>query len=195
MKRRMLVDVVFAVGFALLLLVGVGVKPTAGGEGDVDPTAVLLIKQGLDLRQAGHAEGALASFDLAAQVDPASAAAHLNAARVTLEMGDPQAAAHHLQNLLLRYPEHVEGVALWSRLNAPASPPTAVGGDGFFEFGLLALVGALFATGIAAYDIGHCPPTSRKEETTEKGGVLPFCRIRSGAGYKEADDLQWIEAA
>jgi len=199
MERRLFVDAGFAVGLALFLVSIGGVAPVVGGEGEGrgDPTAMLLIEQGLNLYQAGQADGALASFELAAQVDPTSVAARLNAARVTLKMGSPEGATRHLQALLSRYPGHAEGMALWSRLHATPSVAATAEGGGFFEFGLMALVGALFTMGIAAYDVGHCPPTSQREETTEKGSVLPFCRIRPGesAGEARDDAARWIEAA
>ncbi len=108
-----------------------------------DPTAILLVKQGIKQFNGGEVNAARDSFELAAEMDPTLSSAGFNARLATQEMGQRPAARGGGAN--------------------------AVGG-GFAEFGLASLSGFIFVFVIAAYDIGVTHPFmgSTEKESVER---------------------------
>jgi len=184
----------------VVLFFGVGILPTTV-DGAWDPTADLLMRQGADLHRSGEMAGALASFNLAAEVDPMLAEAPLSAAQVALLMGDDTAAARYAEVALARQPGDWRANQLQTmiRERSAAEPPSAegTGGSGFAEFGLAAVVGSLFIFAVSMHDIGQTPPVAEKEpvEGSAMGTLLPFCRTRVATGGTREVPHEWIEAA
>ena len=180
------------------LFFGIGVLPvTVDGAGDT--TAVLLMQQGTDLHRAGEMAGALASFNLAAEVDPMLAEAPLAAAQIALAMGDHAAAARHADAAMARQPGDWRAIRVQEviRERSAAAIPSVdwTGGNGFTEFGLAALAGSLFIFAVSMYDIGQTPPVSEKKEEPVMGTLLPFCRTRVAEKETREVPHEWIEAA
>ena len=183
------------VGVLLLLWV----LPTTV-DGAWDPTADLLMQQGADLHRAGEMAGALASFNLAAEVDPMLAEAPLSAAQVAFSMGDDAAAARYAEDALARQPGDWRATQLQAMIRERSAAPTSTdgtGGSGFAEFGLAALVGSLFIFAVSMHDIGETPPVSEGApvEAPVMGALLPFCRTRVATGGTRETPHEWIEAA
>lgn len=151
LMRRVIVAVL-----ATLVVVSVadakGEAVTASAPGGVDNIAVLLVEQGVKLYEAHHLDAARASLDLAIQVNPLLSVAYLNAATVASAMGDKKEALLYLERFLDREPGHPDGERLLASLKAGYySGPLVVGGGGFSEFGLAALIGSLFPFAMVIY--------------------------------------------
>jgi len=158
------------------------------------------MQQGADLHRAGEMGGALASFNLAAEVDPMLAEAPLSAAQVAFSMGDDAAAARYAEDALARQPGDWRATQLQAMINERSAVPSSVdgtGGNGFAEFGLAALVGSLFIFAVSMHDIGETPPVSEGApvEAPVMGALLPFCRTRVATGGTRETPHEWIEAA
>jgi len=183
----------------VVLFFGVGILPTTA-DGAWDPTADLLMRQGADLYQSGEMAGALASFNLAAEVDPVLAEAPLSAAQVALLMGDDTAAARYAEVALARQPGDWRAIQMQAIVRERSAVPSSAdgtGGNGFAEFGLAALVGSLFIFAVSMHDIGETPPVSEGSPVEEPamGALLPFCRTRVATGGTRETPHEWIEAA
>ncbi len=187
-----------------------GSAPLLSPEAGADPTAVLLVEQGIKLYEMEDWQNARSSFEMAAGLDPGLAAAFFNAGLAALEAGDPATATSHLTTFLARHPTHSArsiGSALLSdirnlpdiRNRAGDIAPGSVerGWGGFAEFGLFGLLGGLFTLIFAAYDMGVAHPFRAEggQRAMESSGaeIFPFCRLRSVPAHSE--DAQWIEAA
>ena len=183
-----------------LLVFGIGILPETV-DGASDPTAALRIQQGTDLHLAGEMAGALASFILAAEIDPMLAAA-LAAGQIAFEMGDDAAAARYAETALARRPGHREATRLRAAIREQSAAGMGAsthrtGGSGFAEFGPAALAGLLFIFAVSMHDIGQTPPVSEasEKEDVAAGTLFPFYRMR--VAEKEAQEVphEWIEAA
>lgn len=108
------------------------IPPERGG----DPTAILLVKQGIKQFNTGEVKAARDSFELAAEIDPSLSSAAVNARSAAQTM---------------------------SRNAAGRGGANAVGG-GFAEFGLATLSGFIFMVVVAAYEIGATNPYTRLNE-------------------------------
>jgi hypothetical protein len=102
-----------------------------------DPTAILLVEQGIKQFNGQEVKAARDSFELAAQIDPTLSSASVNARLAAQEMS---------QN-----PSARDGGA------------NAVGG-GFAEFGVATLAGFIFVFVMAAYDFGGTHPSMGSKE-------------------------------
>jgi hypothetical protein len=195
----------------VVVLVAVFVGPAAFGsapllspEAGADPTATLLVEQGIKLYEMENWQDARSSFEMAISLDPGLAAASFNAGLAALEAGDQATATSHLTGFLARHPTHSAhsmGAALLSdirnRSGDVASGGLERGWGGFAEFGIFGLLGGLFTLMLAAYDMGvEHPFTAQAErDAIESPGaeIFPFCRLRSVPASSE--DERWIEAA
>ncbi len=196
-------------------------------QGTKDPIALMLMDQGARLYEGNNLEGAQLSFAMAAQVDPTLQDAYFNAAVTAADLGKTQQALVSLETLLSRYPKHPQGRRLYATLKGvgPAGVSQVTLGGGFYEFGLLALMGSLFLYTVAAYDIGVTqsvpadffserrrisPITNVHGESaifrrnspltvyTMKKSPLPYKTAVTASQGSEVDDDQeheWIEAA
>jgi tetratricopeptide (TPR) repeat protein len=133
---------------------------SAGGS---DPIAVLLVEQGEKLLNENQREGALASFELAIEVDPALSKAYLQASAVASQLGDNAKATSYLEALRRRNPQDPQIQRLLANLKTGKGrhDPTGFASSGFMEFGLAALLGWGFYLFIAGYEVGHTPPQRR----------------------------------
>ncbi len=185
-------------GAFLFFWIGLSAVPA---DGVVDPTTELLMQQGIDLRRAGDMTGALASFEMATEIDPMSAEASLSAAQVALGMGDDAAAAQHVESALARQAGYAGALQLQAILRERSATvgqeAVGTGGSGFAEFGLAALIGSLFIFAMSMYDIGQTPPVARASEEEEPvmGTLIPFCRTRAARQETREVPHEWIEAA
>ncbi len=145
-----------------------------------DPTAVLLLEQGEKLINENQMEGALASFDLAIQVDPGLSKAYFRASAVASQLGHNEKAIAYLSNLLKRNPSDTEAQGLLANLAKKTEVPGESFGfssSGFLEFGVAALLGSAFFFFIGGY-FGESPPRDRAKMPVEKPYfVYPLLKV------------------
>ena len=149
--------VVVAVILSAAQAYGIGsmIAPVKGG---ADPTAALLVEQGIKQFEEKNWGAAHTSFKFAAEIDPGFSVAYFNAGVVASEMGRIKEALSAFEAFVARNPGHPEGQRLLSDLKEASSGGyTAVGG-GFAEFGAASLLGLIFIFAVAAYDIGVLHP-------------------------------------
>lgn len=140
---------------------------TASGSGR-DPTAALLIEQGEQLITENQMEGALASFDLAIEVDPTLSKAYFQASAVASQMGNIEKAISYMEALRKRNPNNMETQRLLADLERRRNrvDPIQIPASGFFEFGVLALIGLGFSLLVAGYEFGGSRPAGMNPEET-----------------------------
>jgi tetratricopeptide (TPR) repeat protein len=128
-----------------------------------DPIALLLVEQGEKLLNENQREGALASFELAMEVDPALSNAYLQASAVASQLGDSAKAAAYLEALRRRKPNDLQVQRTLADLKTAKGRPDPAGfaSSGFIEFGLAALLGWGFYLFIAGYEVSQTPPQRR----------------------------------
>ncbi len=166
----------FAIGALVVMIFLVSSVPRGYGAGSMivppkgagDPTAVLLMKQGIDLYGEGKWEEALSSLTLASQVDPSLSAAYFNAGVVAWEMGRAGQALSSLETFLGAHPGHQEAQRLLSdvRKSYYSGRSSDSAGGGFAEFGAATLLGFIFVFAVAVHEIAATHPLIAAEEGT-----------------------------
>lgn len=166
MKRFMIAVLVMIGILGLLNLNGYGAEPMmAPPKEGADPTAVLLVEQGIEQAKEKEWEAARASFKLASQIDPTLSVATFNAGVAALGMGRRMEALDDLEGFLSLQPGNLEGQRIVSNIREGVySSHTAAGMGGFAEFGFASLLGLIFVFAVAAYEIGATPPPMETEE-------------------------------
>lgn len=151
----------------------------SGNEGS--PTALLLVEQGEQLMKGGgQMEGALASFDLAIEVDPEFSKAYLHASAVASQLGDNKKAIAYLEALRRQKPMDMETGRLLASLKALESRNTSptFPSSGFIEFGAAALLGGLFLIFVAGHEFGMTLPGGAAAIRVEKPYfIYPLLKI------------------
>jgi tetratricopeptide (TPR) repeat protein len=139
------------VAFIVLLV------PVAYG---ADPTAMLLLQQGEQLISERQLEGALASFDLAIQVDPGLSAAYFQASAVASQLGNHEKAVFYLEELGRHEPDNINAKMALADLAVKKSQGELFGlsSSGFFEFGIAALLGLAFLFFVGWHELSASPP-------------------------------------
>ncbi len=202
--KRMAYGVVVWVAVAIFPVpTAFGSAPLLSPDTGANPTAVLLVEQGMKLYEVAKWQDALFSFEMAIGLDPGLSAPLYNAGLTAMKMGNWPLATSYLEKFLARHPAHSAGMAWLSDIQSQSSRGDAAsegvepGWGGFAEFGLFGLLGALFIFVLAAYDMGVAHPfgAQKEPEAALRGGaeIFPFCRLRSAPAFHE--DEQWIEAA
>ncbi len=171
MKDSILKVIMIAIVTLFFTARGYGAEPTmAPPTTGVDSIAVLLIEQGITFYETKQWPAALNSFKLAAEIDPESPSAFLNAALVASEMGQTMEARMILEELVRHDPGHAEALKRLSFLKNITGHPGMGRGGGFVEFGFASLLGFIFVLGIAAYDVAVVHPFRDVERRKSQGG-------------------------
>ena len=155
MIEALVVIVVVILSAAQAHGIGSMMAPVKGG---ADPTAALLVEQGIKQFEEKNWEAAHTSFKFAAEIDPGFSIAYFNAGVVASEMGRMKEALSAFEAFASRNPGHPEGQRLLSDLKQAYSSGYQAVGGGFAEFGAASLLGLIFIFAVAAYDIGILHP-------------------------------------
>lgn len=151
MKRLNIVLIMFF-AFSLMSWEAYGGEPLkrpSGAKGD--PSAILLIDQGIRLFTDHNPDAALSSFDMAIQMDPTISEAHFNAGMVALELGMREKGFAYLETYAKQRPD--SGGAFLSDMKSAIATADGLGmpKTGFWEFGFVAVIGSVFVFMMAAY--------------------------------------------
>lgn len=167
MKHAMIDLLVMISMIGLFTLNGYGADLMAPPKEGADPTAILLVEQGIKQSNEGQWEEAGASFKLASQIDPNLSSATFNAGVAALELGRKQEALNDLERFVSRQPENREGRRLLSDIRESINNVYPAAGRGFAEFGFASLLGFLFVLAMAAYDIAVTHPFQKERRFEE----------------------------
>ncbi|MCG3115072.1 MAG: hypothetical protein LLH30_05270 [Candidatus Manganitrophus sp. SA1] len=162
MKHAMLDVLVMISMIGFFTLNGYGADLMAPPKEGADPTAILLVEQGIKQSNEGQWEEAGASFKLASQIDPNLSSATFNAGVAALELGRKEEALNHMERFVSRQPDNQEGQRLLSDIRESVDNVYPAAGRGFAEFGLASLLGFIFVFAMAAYDIGVTHPFQKE---------------------------------
>lgn len=171
MKRFILNAVVMmaTIVFFTPMVYGTGLMMAPSKEG-ADPTAILLVEQGIKFNEENKREEALTSFELASQIDPRITVSYFNAGIALWEMGRMAEALSYLEEFGARNPGDPTGQRVLSDLKKAyfgSHPATGLGG--LAEFGVASLAGFMFIFAMAALDIGTAQSIGAvKEEAFEE---------------------------
>jgi tetratricopeptide (TPR) repeat protein len=158
-----------------------------GGEAE-DPTAMLLLEQGEQLVTENQMEGALASFDLAIQVDPGLSKAYLQASAVASQLGKNEKAISYLEELGRREPNNMQAKSLLADLAAKTDQGNLFGfaSSGFFEFGIAALLGLAFLFVVGWHEFGEPPPRETEATLVERPYfIYPLLKVIRQGNQRE----------
>lgn len=166
MKQAM-IGVLVMISMIGLTLNGYGADLMTPPKQGADPTAILLVEQGIKQSNQGQWEGASVSFKLASQIDPNLSSATFNASVAALALGRKEEALNHLETFVSRQPENQEGQRLLSDIQKSVDNTYPAAGRGFAEFGLASLLGFIFVLAMAAYDIAVTHPFQKERQLEE----------------------------
>ncbi len=166
MKQAM-IGVLVMISMIGLTLNGYGAGLMAPPKEGADPTAILLVEQGIKQSNEGQWEEADVSFKLASQIDPNLSSATFNAGVAALALGRKQEALNDVEKFLSRQPGNREGQRLLSDIRESIGNDYPAAGRGFAEFGLASLLGFIFVLAMAAYDIAVTHPFQKERQLEE----------------------------
>lgn len=165
--KQVMIGVLVMISMIGLTLNGYGADLMTPPKEGADPTAILLVEQGIKQSNAGQWEEAGVSFKLASQIDPNLSSATFNAGVAALALGRKQEALNDVEKFLSRQPGNREGQRLLSDIRESIDNDYPAAGRGFAEFGLASLLGFIFVLAMAAYDIAVTHPFQKERQLEE----------------------------